>query len=219
MAKQIKLAAQPRAGLGRSAVTKLKAQGLVPAVIYGAKQAPEHLQFNAREIDTVLSHATGEHFLVEIEVSGAKSRLALVQEVQHHPVTRKVLHVDLHAVAADEILHAAVPVETIGEAAGVKTGGGLLELQLHSLEVACLPKDLPEVIRLDVSALNIGDAIHIRDVQLPAGVTARADGELTVVRVAPPTVVVEPTPAAAAAAPGAAAQPEVLKEKKAEETK
>jgi large subunit ribosomal protein L25 len=219
MAKQIKLAAQPRAGLGRSAVTKLKMQGLVPAVVYGAKQAPEHLQLSAREIDTVLSHATGEHFLVELEVGGGvANRLALVQEVQHHPVTRKVLHVDFHAVAADELLHAAIPVETTGEAAGVKTGGGLLEIQLHALEVECLPKDLPDVIRLDVSALQIGDAIHVRDVQLPEGVTARADGDLTVVRVAPPTVVVEVAPAAvvAAAAPG---QPEVIKEKKAEETK
>src|SRR5215207_6389353 len=94
MAKQIKLAAQARTGLGRSAVTKLKMQGLVPAVVYGAKQEAEHLQLSAREIDNVLSHATGEHFLVELEVGGAANRLALVQEVQHHPVTRKVLHVD-----------------------------------------------------------------------------------------------------------------------------
>src|SRR5215207_4477605 len=155
MAKQIKLAAQARTGLGRSAVTKLKMQGLVPAVVYGAKQEAEHLQLSAREVDNVLAHATGEHFLVELEVGGAANRLALVQEVQHHPVTRKVLHVDFHAVAADELLHAAIIVETTGEAAGVKLGG-LLEIQIHELEVECLPKDLPDVIRLDVSALNIG---------------------------------------------------------------
>lgn len=213
MAKQIKLAAQARTGLGRSAVTKLKMQGLVPAVVYGAKQEAEHIQLNAREIDNVLAHATGEHFLVELEVGGAANRLALVQEVQHHPVTRKVLHVDFHAVAADELLHAAIIVETTGESAGVKLGG-LLEIQIHELEVECLPKDLPEVIRLDVSALNIGDAIHVRDVKLPEGVHARADGELTVLRIAPPTVSAEPAPAAAAAA-----GPEVIKEKKAEEAK
>jgi large subunit ribosomal protein L25 len=215
MAKQIKLAAQARTGLGRSAVTKLKAQGIIPGVVYGAKQQAEHIQLNAREIDNVLAHATGEHFLVELEVGGAGNRLALVQEVQHHPVTRKVLHVDFHAVAADELLHAAIIVEAVGEAAGVKTGGGILDMQIHELEVECLPKDLPDVIRLDVSALNIGDAIHVRDVQLPAGVKATADGELTVLRIAPPTVVVEPTPAVAAAV----ATPEVIKEKKAEETK
>src|SRR4051812_10712925 len=215
MAKQIKLAAQARTGLGRSAVTKLKMQGLVPAVVYGAKQQAEHIQLSAREIDNVLAHATGEHFLVELEVGGAGNRLALVQEVQHHPVTRKVLHVDFHAVAADELLHAAIIVEAIGEAVGVKTGGGILDMQIHELEVECLPKDLPDVIRLDVSALNIGDAIHVRDITLPEGVHAKADGELTVLRIAPPTVVVEATPAVAAAA----ATPEVIKEKKAEETK
>jgi large subunit ribosomal protein L25 len=216
MAKQIKLAAQARTGLGRSAVTKLKMQGLVPAVVYGAKQQAEHIQLSAREIDNVLAHATGEHFLVELEVGGAANRLALVQEVQHHPVTRKVLHVDFHAVAADELLHAAIIVETTGEATGVKTGGGILEIQIHELEVECLPKDLPDVIRLDVSGMNIGDAIHVRDVPLPEGVTTKLDGDLTVLRIAPPTVVVEVAPAGV---PAAAATPEVIKEKKAEETK
>jgi large subunit ribosomal protein L25 len=215
MAKQIKLAAQARTGLGRSAVTKLKMQGLVPAVVYGAKQAPEHLQLSARDIDNALAHAIGEHFLVELEVGGAANRLALVQEVQHHPVTRKVLHVDFHAVAADEKLHAAIPVETTGEAPGVKTGGGLLDIQIHQLEVECLPKDLPEVIRIDVSALNIGDAIHVRDITLPEGVVATADSDLAVVRIAAPTVV----EVAPAGAPAAAATPEVLKEKKAEDAK
>ncbi len=131
-------------------------------------------------------------------------------------MTRKVLHVDFHAVAADELLHAAIIVETTGEAAGVKNGGGILEIQMHELEVECLPKDLPDVIRLDVSAMNIGDAIHVRDMPLPEGVTARADGDLTVLRIAPPTVAVEVAPAGV---PAAAATPEVIKEKKTEETK
>ncbi len=213
MAKQIKLAAQTRTLLGRQAVRKLKLQGLVPAVVYGAKQPPIHLQLVAREITNVLNAASGEHFLVELEIAdGAEksSRLALIQEVQHHPLRRDVLHVDFHAVSADEKIHAAVPIETTGTANGVKNFGGLLEAPLHSLEVECLPKDLPEVITIDVTNLGIGDAIHIRDVQLPAGVTARGDQALTVVRVAPPTVQ-EPDASTTGAA---AAQPEVIKEKK-----
>jgi len=216
MAKQIKLAAQARPHVGRSAVRKLKQQGMVPAVVYGAKQAPEHLQLSAREIGNVLAHATGEHFLVELEITGegaTTNRLALVQEIQHHPLKGDVLHVDFHAVSADEKLHAQVPIETIGEPAGVKNFGGLLEVPLHSLDVECLPKDLPEVIRVDVSALGIGDALHVRDLPLPEGVTARADGELTVVRVTAPTVAEE----AASTTPTATVQPEVLKEKKADE--
>lgn len=210
MAKQQKLAAQTRLSVGRSAVNKIKEQGLIPAVVYGGKDKPVSLSINAREISTILAHATSEHFLVDLEINdggATTSRLALVQEVQHHPIKGDVLHVDFHAVKADEKLHAKIPVEAVGEAAGVKNFGGILEISLHEIEVECLPKDLPEVITLDVSALGVGDAIHVQDIQFSEGVSARIDGELTVVRVAAPKVEIAPEP-------GAAAGPEVIKEKK-----
>jgi large subunit ribosomal protein L25 len=213
MAKQLKLTAQTRLTSGRSAVNKIKKQGLVPAVVYGGKEPPVKLTVNAREIGNMLAHATSEHFLVDLEIadgSNRTNRLALVQEVQHHPIKGHVLHIDFHAVKADEELHAEIPVETVGEPTGVKNYGGILEIAMHSIEVACLPKDLPEIITIDVTALGIGDAIHIKDIQFPAGVTTTADGELTVVRVAAPKVEVEPEPTAEAA------QPEVIKEKKEE---
>ncbi len=214
MAKQIKLAAHARSGAGRTAVKKIRATGSIPAVIYGATQQATNLQVNAREMGEVLAHASGEHFLVELEITdgGAVSkRLALVQEVQHHPVRSTILHVDFHAVAEDEKLHAHIPVEATGEPIGVKNFGGRLEVLLHSLEVECLPKDLPDIIRLDVSSMNIGDAVHLRDLVLPAGVSARGDGDLTVVRIAG-------TVSATAAGPaeGGPTQPEVIREKKAE---
>lgn len=212
MAKQLKLTAQIRTGIGRSAVKKLKQQGFVPAVVYGGQDKPIPLQINAREITTLLAHATSDHFLVDLEIADGEhkgSRLALIQEVQHHAVKRNVLHVDFHAVRADELIHSEIPIEPVGEPVGVKSYGGILELAMHAIEVECLPKDLPEVIRLDVSALNVGDAIHVKDLVLPAGVTVRIDGDLTVIRVAAPKVEVEPVIEAAAAA-----GPEVLKEKK-----
>jgi large subunit ribosomal protein L25 len=211
MAKQLKLTAHTRSTSGRSSVIKIKQQGLVPAVVYGGQDKPVNLSLNAREIHNLLAHATSEHVLVDLEIvdGGAKSnRLALIQEVQHHPLRRDVLHVDFHAVKADELLHSKIPVEAFGEADGVKNYGGILELNMHEIEIECLPKDLPEIIRIDVSALGVGEAIHIKDIKLPEGVTAKADGELTVVRVAAPKVEVEPVAAEAAA------QPEVLKEKK-----
>ena len=211
MAKQLKLSAQTRSVVGRSAVNKIKAQGLVPATIYGGHDKPVNLSLNKREISTLLSRATSEHVLVDLEIadgSAKSSRLALIQEVQHHPIRRDVLHVDFHAVRADEKLHAEIPVEPFGEPAGVKNFGGILEINLHSLEVECLPKDLPELIRIDVSALNVGEAVHVKDLVLPEGVSVRADGELTVVRVAAPKVELEPVAAVAAAGP------EVIKEKK-----
>jgi large subunit ribosomal protein L25 len=213
MAKQLKLTAHTRSTAGRTAVTKIKQQGLVPAVVYGGQDKPVNLSLNAREIHTLLAHATSEHVLVDLEIvdGGAKSsRLALIQEVQHHPLRRDVLHVDFHAVKADELLHSKIPVEAFGEADGVRNYGGILELNMHEIEIECLPKDLPEIIRIDVSKLGVGEAIHIKDIQFAEGVTARADGDLTVVRVAAPKVEVEPVAAEAAA------QPEVLKEKKEE---
>jgi large subunit ribosomal protein L25 len=211
MAKQIKLAAQTRSGAGRTEVKKLRAEGKVPAVIYGSSQAALNLQLGAREVVDALKHATGEQVLVELEIhdgGSTSSKLALIQEVQHHPVRSTILHVDFHAVAADEKLHAHVTVETHGESIGVKTYGGRLELLLHSIEVECLPKDLPELISIDVTSLNVGDAIHLRDVHLPAGVAYRGDGELTVLRIAGATTSDE---TAAAEGPS---QPEVIREKK-----
>ena len=119
------------------------------------------------------------------------------------------MHVDFQAVSATETLTASVPVEPVGEANGVKNFGGLLAQNLHEIELECLPKDLPESIQVDVSALNIGESIHIRDLVLPAGVKSTLDGDLTVFAVAEPTVAEEPAVTTAVA-------PEVLKEKKPE---
>jgi large subunit ribosomal protein L25 len=210
MAKQIKLAAQTRSVAGRNAVKKLRASGHVPAVIYGATYEATNLQLGARQIKDVLAHATGEQMLVELEIAGANGsagKLALIQQVQHHAVRGDILHVDFHAVAEDEKLHAHVVVETTGESVGVKTYGGLLVIMLHSVEVECLPKDLPEKIVVDISALNVGGAVHLRDLQLPEGVHYRGDGDVTVLRVSGPNVS-EPT------ASESPTQPEVIREKK-----
>ena len=216
MAKQVKLAAEPRTEVGRAAVRKLKARGAVPAVIYGAKDKAEPLQISRRDINALLSQASGENILVELEVAG-KNRLALVQEVQHAPVGGEVMHVDFHAVSMDELIEAEVPIEPVGVADGVKNFGGLLEQSVRALEVECLPKDLPDKITVDVSALGIGDSIHVRDLTLPEGVRTKIQPDLTVFSVLEPAVEEEPVAEVAAAeAAAAAAGPEVIKEKKEE---
>lgn len=212
MAKQVKLTAQRRTAIGRSAVRKLKATGAVPAVIYGGRDKPEALQVSRREIGAILSHASGENILVELEIAGGTNRLALLQEVQHAPVGGDVLHVDFHAVSVDEMIEADVPLEPTGTANGVKNFGGLLEQSLRSLAIECLPRDLPDVLSVDVSALNIGDAIHVRDIPLPSGVTTRMPPDLTAISVLAPTVEEEPV----VGSTEAAAAPEVIKEKKEE---
>src|SRR3954462_9284454 len=114
MAKQVKLTPERRKETGRSAGRKLKASGSIPAVIYGSKNKPEALQVSKREINAMLSHAAGENILVELEMAGVANRLALVQEVQHAPVSGDVLHVDFHAVSQDEVIEADVPLEPTG---------------------------------------------------------------------------------------------------------
>ena len=212
MAKQVQRSARPRADVGRNSVKHLRTRGSVPAVIYGHKDQPVNLEISHREIRALLSHAVGENILVELQISGENglsTKLSLIQEVQHHPVRRDILHVDFLEVATDEVLHTEVPIEPIGEAEGVKNYGGLLENSLRSLHIECLPKDLPEIIRVDVSALGLNQSLHVRDIILPAGVKATSDADLTVFIVAEPKVEVEP--AAGAVAPTA---PEVIKEKK-----
>jgi large subunit ribosomal protein L25 len=214
MAKQLKLKAQVRAGAGRPAAKKLRRQEIVPASICSKGENSQLVQVDKKEITKLLAHATSEHVLVDLEIAdGGKTtnRLALIQEVQHHAVRRDVIHVDFHAVRADEKLHAAIPIEPIGEPNGVRNFGGVMEVAIHEIDVECLPKDLPDIIRVDVSELNIGQSIHVRDLQLPEGVVAKSSSDLTVIAVSAPRVEVEPVPATEAAA-----QPEVLKEKKEE---
>jgi large subunit ribosomal protein L25 len=214
MAQQVKLKAQKRTLVGRNAVKKIKEEGLVPGVIYGSQEEPMTLQIDARDLTTVLAHASSEHVLVELEiVDGSQSthRLALIQEVQHHPLKRALVHVDFHAVSATEKITSEVPIEAVGEALGVRTFGGLLEYSLRTLEVECYPQDLPDIVRIDVSNLNIGESLHVRDIQLPAGVEAITDDDLTVVSVVASRVgeeVTEPTEVLAT--------PEVITEKKPE---
>ena len=213
MAKQVKLSARPRSESGRNAVKQVRARGGVPAVIYGSKDQPANLEVSRREIEALLSHAVGENILVELEIeeNGKKSsRLSLIQEVQHHPLRGEVLHVDFHAVSMTEKISADIVVEAFGEPDGVKNFGGLLEQSMRSVTLRCLPQNLPEIIKVDVSALKIGDSIHVRDLPLPEGVEADEDGDLTVFIVAEPAVAEEP---AVAATPES---PEVIKEKKPE---
>jgi len=214
MAKQVKLKAEARPDVGRSAVRKLRARGFIPAVIYGGNDKPQPLQVSARDINAMMSQASGENVLVELEIGDdGQSRTALVQEVQHSPVGGEIRHVDFQAISMDQMIEAEVPLEPVGTAVGVKTFGGLLDQSLRTLTIECLPADLPDRITVDVSQLNIGDSIHVREIQLPQGVTPKVQLDLTAFSVLAPMVEEEPV---AAEAEVAAAEPEVITEKKEE---
>jgi large subunit ribosomal protein L25 len=144
--KSIALNAFPRSVAKRSGVKKLRSSGRIPAVIYGQTE-PKKLEIGVKDLENVVHAAHSEILLLDLSVGGAKS-LALVKEIQHHPLTGKVLHVDLHEVKEDQKVTANVPVEAVGEAVGVKTGGGVLEHVLFTLKVRATPKNLPEVINV-----------------------------------------------------------------------
>jgi large subunit ribosomal protein L25 len=199
MAKILDINVEPRERSGTGAVKRLRKAGSIPAVIYGRKVPASTLKLDAKNFNRILHESASDNILVNLKIAGdAADQLALVQEVQHDYLKGGVLHVDFHAVAADELIHANVPVILSGVEAAEKKGG-MLEHILHNLEVNCLPKDLPESLHYDVAVLNVGDALHVRDLNLPDGVKARLDGEVVVAVLKEPTVSEEPTPAAAAA--------------------
>lgn len=215
--KSVSLNAFPRALTKRSGVKKLRGTGRVPAVIYGRQTQPQNLEIVVKDIENLIHHSASENILVDLAVQDDPhpKRLALVQEVQHHVLSGKVLHVDFHEVAEDEKVMITVPVEAIGEAIGVKTSGGVLEHVLFRVKVRALPKDLPEVLTVDVSHLEIGQAVHIGEIPAPAGVEILGDKNIPVIAVAAP--ITEAEEAAAAAATAAPTDVEVIREKKDEE--
>jgi large subunit ribosomal protein L25 len=213
--KSVPLNAFPRTATRRGGVKKLREQAKrVPAVIYGRGVQPQNLELNKVEIDNLIHHSVSENVLVDLAVQGdAKpKRLALVQDIQHHALRGDILHVDLHEVAENEKVTVLVPVEPTGEAVGVKAGGGTLEHVIFKLRVRALPKDLPEQITVDVSALEIGKSIHLGEIPAISGVEFLGDKKNVVFSVAAPVTEAEETAAAAAA--GAAGEVEMIKEKK-----
>ena len=215
--KAVPLKAFPRSLNRRGGVKKLRATGRIPGVIYGRQHPTQNIEVDAQEMENLIYHSASENLLVDLGVTDdpRPQRLALVQEVQHHPLHGDVLHVDFHEVSPTEKVIVQVPVETVGEAVGVTTGGGVLEHVLFKLRVRGLPKDLPEQIVIDVSSLELGRAIHIGEIKVAPGLEIVGDKSIPVVAVAMPRTEEEEA-AAAEAEPVAAGDVEMIKEKKEE---
>jgi large subunit ribosomal protein L25 len=216
--KSVLLNASPRVLSRRAGAKALRAGGRIPAVIYGRQAAAQNLEVNAKEMEDLIHHSVSENLLVDLAIKNdaRPKRLALVQEVQHYALTGKVLHVDFHEVAENEKVTILVPVETSGEAEGVKTDGGVLEHVLFKIKVRALPKDLPELITVDVSHLKIGQAIHLGDIKAPENTEILGDKHISVISVAAPRTEEEEAADLAAAAEAVPGEVEMIKEKKEE---
>jgi len=214
--KSVSLTVFPRTLAKRTGVKKLRATDRIPAVIYGRHNAPECLELVLLDFQKAFRHGASESVLLDLEVkeSSRPKRLALIQEVQRHALSGKVLHIDFHEVLETEKVTVTVPAESVGDAIGVKNGG-VLEHILFKLKVRALPKDLPEAIVVDVTALEIGKSVHIGEITPPAGVEILGDKKIVVISCAAPISEAEEA-AAEAAATTTPSEPEVLMEKKEE---
>jgi large subunit ribosomal protein L25 len=184
------LQVERRDSRGKGAARKLRAGGRIPANIYGHGVDSIAVTASAHEFGALTSKISVENTLVELELDG-KSRQVLIREIQRHPYKSQVLHVDFFAIRADEKIKVSVPVHVTGTASGVKNAGGVLQQALHEVEIEVLPSEIPEAFEIDVSSLEIGDSLHVSDLDTMGFETSESP-ERTIVTVQPPRVIEEP---------------------------
>jgi large subunit ribosomal protein L25 len=185
----IPLSGTRRDSLGKGGARKARAAGRIPAVLYGHGETPVPVTIQAREFELALRGHKGGNPIVNLAVADGEYT-ALIRDVQYHPVSHHILHLDFQHISLTETIEVKVAVLLTGLPLGVKDGGGILETILRELDVRCLPTAIPASISVDVSHLNIGDSVHVRDASVP-DVTILNDGDETIATVVPPTVMEE----------------------------
>jgi len=210
----IPLSGTRRERLGKGGARKARAAGHIPGVLYGHGEEPVPVSVQAREFDLALRGHKGGNPIVNLAVSGGEYT-ALIRDVQYDPLSHDILHLDFQHISLTETIEVKVAVHLTGLPVGVKDGGGILETILREIEVRCLPTAIPSAIEVDVSHLNIGDSVHVREVTVP-NVTILNDGAETIATVVPPTVMEEKAPEAVAVE-AAPSEPEVITKGKKEE--
>jgi large subunit ribosomal protein L25 len=178
------LKAQPRNEHGKGAARKLRAQGLVPGVLYGQGMEPQAIALSSQDLLHFFHATHGAAAVVDIEIDG-KKQMAIPREVQRDHLRGRYIHIDFLALRRDEKVRMTVEIHEEGEAAGIKTGG-VIEHHLREIDIECLPGDVPEAIIADVSALELGDMLRVRDIAPPSGVTILSDPDTPVISVITP---------------------------------
>jgi large subunit ribosomal protein L25 len=199
---EVALDVEIRSSIGKGAARKLRAAGRIPGVCYGSGRAPVSVSLDPRSLERLIAtSATGINTLIDLRVAGGgdyHGRVVLVKELQRDPVSARALHADFYAVDLEQAIEVSVPIHVTGTAPGV-TNGGILDHALRELRLECLPRAIPEQIQVDVSQLEIGMSLHVRDLVLPGGVKLMSDPDLSVVSVVVPAALEEETAAAAPA--------------------
>lgn len=220
MITDITLNATLRSGSGKGDSRRLRRQGLIPASVYGEGEAPVAVTVNAKEIAGILRSDTGHNsiFKLAVDNGGAEPATVIIKDWQVDPVKGRLLHADLLRLSMTHVTRVTVSIEVMGEPVGVKSEGGILELNTREVEVECLPGDIPEHMQVDVAHLNIGDHVMVSDLIYDRDkVKVLTDQNQIVAGVLAPRLAEEAAPTAGEATEAAAGEPEVIKKGKSEE--
>ena len=212
----IVVSAKNRAETGKNVNRRLRVEGLIPGVLYGSSKKPVAVSVSPKEIGSILKSKTGENTLFDLELDGSR-RTVILKEFQLEPIKGSLLHADFYEVALDKLLQVNVHVELVGVPVGVKVQGGIVDWVTRELEIESLPRDIPEKITVDISALEIGKHVRVADIKAPDKVKILTEPDIVIAHVVAPRAE-EVAPTAAEAAPaveGAVAEPEVIKKGKA----
>jgi large subunit ribosomal protein L25 len=185
------LVAEVREVSGKGASRRLRTEGRIPAVLYSRGRDTRGLVLETKALVQLLRESeAGINTLIDLRIQGGEGgdRVVLVKELQRDPVEGALLHADLYEVDLTHTIQVSVPIELVGEPVGVRMSAGILDHTLREIEIECLPRAIPDELQIDVSNLEIGDSVHVRDIQLPEGVELRTDPDLGVAAVIPPTV-------------------------------
>jgi large subunit ribosomal protein L25 len=203
---------------GKNAARRTRLTGMVPAVLYGGRGGSVSLSVNAKQVARILRSETGHNTIFTVQVAGGEEEKAMLKDWQVDPISNNLLHVDLLRIAMDVRMRVRVPVHTFGEAQGVKLQGGIFEMVTREVEVECLPGDIPEEFRVDISGLLIGKQLRASDLPIdPQKIKLITDPARVLAHVVILKKEEEPAPEAAVAVETAPAEPEVIKKGKKEE--
>ncbi len=210
------IAAKPREGkFNKNAARRVRVAGLIPAVVYGAGQEAIAVTVDPKAITKILHSESGHNTIFDLNIEGGAAAKAMIVDWQNEPIKGKLLHIDMKRIAMDKAMRVSVPVQLTGVPVGVRTQGGILDHVLREVEIECLPSDIPSHIDVDVSNLELNQAIHISDLPHSGKVKFLGEEDATVAHVTVVKETVEDVAAAAAAA--APAEPEVAKKGKTDE--
>jgi large subunit ribosomal protein L25 len=183
---------------GKGVARKLRAAGRIPAVCYRRNAEPVPVSLDPKELDLLLrSASSGINTLIDLKVTGGgdfDGRQVLVKELQRDPISGAYLHADLYAVDLQQKIHVSVPINLEGTPIGVSLGGGVLDFATREIDVECLPNAIPEEFTIDVSEIEIGQSLHVRDIAIPEGVEILNDPDVTVMSVVAPVAIEEEAP-------------------------